>query len=125
MVGKNNSQQQTDYNFASINKGLILLGVILLVIYFVFIISGSTVSDQHIWEDSYSGSVGPLSWVLPIGLLLITIPLILYFFHIQFVKLSEFAEEVESGEFEKRILIELEEEDNKIRIHKKFYNKNR
>jgi hypothetical protein len=113
MVGKNNSQQQLDYNFASINKGLILLGIILLITYIIFIISGATVSDQSIWEDSFSGSTTPLSWVLPIGLLLIVIPLILYFFHIQFVELSEFAEEVESGEFEKKILKELEEEDKK------------
>ncbi|WP_455392608.1 hypothetical protein [[Eubacterium] cellulosolvens] len=90
-------------------KGIILLGVILLITFLIFFISSSTVPSESIWEDSFTGSSSPFLWVLPMSLVLILIGGILYFFHLQFSKLARFAEEVESGEFEKKVLKELED----------------
>ena len=111
MESENNKNTEQELDFGSITKGLVLLGVMLLVTYLIFILASASVSDQSIWDDAYSGTSRTLGWVVPVSILLIVIPLILYFFNLQFTKLADFAAEVESGEFEKKVLAELENED--------------
>ena len=87
-----------------------LLGAVLLITFILFLISSSTVPGNSIWDDAFVGQRGTFIWVLPLSLVLILVGGILYFFYRQFSKLSEFAAEVESGEFEKKVLKELDDE---------------
>jgi hypothetical protein len=88
----------------------ILLGVVLLITFILFFISSATVPSESIWDDSFTGQLGTFGWVLPLSLLLILVGGILYFFYRQFSKLAEFAAEVESGEFEEKVLKELDDD---------------
>ena len=100
---KNNSFFDT----SPISKGLIILGIIFLLIYYLYFGVSSNTPQDNIHEDQIRGP-GLLDWFVPISLLLIIVGAIFLFISHQFVKLSEFAQEVESGEFEKKVLDELD-----------------
>ncbi|MFW9878109.1 MAG: hypothetical protein ACFFG0_33935 [Candidatus Thorarchaeota archaeon] len=99
---KNNSY----FDISPISKGVILLGIILLLIYCIYFIVISSSPPENIHEDQIRGE-GSFDWIVPISLFLIIIGAIFLFIGHQFVKLSEFAQDVESGEFEKKVLKEL------------------
>ena len=98
------------FNLEHIVLSFMLLGAVLLITFILFLISSTTVPGESIWDDAFVGQRGTFIWVLPLSLVLILVGGILYFFNRQFSKLSEFAAEVESGEFEKRVLKELDDE---------------
>ena len=100
---KNNSYFDT----SPISKGLIILGIVLLLTYYLYFVVSSNTSQNNIHEDQIRGP-GLLDWFVPLSLLLIIVGAIFLFISHQFVKLSEFAQEVDSGEFEKKVLEELD-----------------
>ena len=100
---RNNSYFDT----SPISKGLILLGVILLFVYCLYFVVSTNTPQESIHEDQMRGP-GSIDFVVPISILFIIVGGIFLFFSRQFVKLSDFAQEVESGEFEKQILEELD-----------------
>jgi len=107
-IYKNNDDNYLD--LGGVGRGFIILGSILLLIYMVFILISANPAEGSIWDDAYTGDVDAISSALPISIILIAIGVIFYFFHYQFVQLSDFATEVESGEFEKKVLKELDME---------------
>jgi hypothetical protein len=102
---RNNNHTNNDnyIDFGSVGKGLIFLGVILLFIYFVLYIFTITVPENSIWDDAFLGVNNIFTATTIPAIILLFIGGLLYFFHIQFVKLGEFAAEVESGEFEREL----------------------
>ena len=98
------------FDLGSLSKGLFLFGIILILTYSLFILTMNSSTDS-IWDDAYVGRLGAFFFIVPLSFILILASVILFFFHRQFVELSEFAEEVESGEFERKILLELEGEE--------------
>lgn len=110
-TSENNSDRYLD--LGSVGRGFVILGSILLLIYMVYYLITINPAEGSIWDDAYAGDVDAINSALPLSIILITIGIIFYFFHYQFVRLSEFALEVESGEFEKKIMKELEMEGEK------------
>jgi len=98
------TNEDDDYiDFGMLGKGFIFLGVILLFVYFFMFLLILTVPEEAIWDDAFVGANEILAATTLPGIILIIIGGLLYFFHIQFVKLGEFAAEVESGEFERKL----------------------
>ena len=107
----NLKENESYFDFGSISKALIILGVImLLACAFLYVISNIVTSEVSIWEDAFVGPRGAFLCAVPISMGLLVIGCILYLFHRQFVKLADIAKEVESGEFEKKALKELDDE---------------
>lgn len=102
-IKKNNSFLET----SPLSKGLILLGIILLLTYGTYSIVSSNTSSENIHEDQIRGT-GTMDWIIPISIIIIFVGIIFSFINHQLVKLSEFAQEIESGEFEEKVLKELD-----------------
>ena len=105
---EDNSDNYLD--MGSVGRGFVILGCILLLIYMVFYLITINPAEGSIWDDAYAGDIDAINSALPISIILIAIGMIFYFFHYQFVRLSEFALEVESGEFEQEVIKELDGE---------------
>jgi hypothetical protein len=90
-------------DFGSLAKGFMILGLVLLFIYSVLFIFTVTIPDESIWDDAFLGMANIFIATTVPAIILLFIGGLLYFFHIQFVKLGEFAAEVESGEFERKL----------------------
>jgi hypothetical protein len=105
--GLTNNKSQTDFN--SVGKGLIILGSILLLTYFLFFAFSTNTPQENISEDEYRGP-NIILCAVPISILLIGLGALFFILTRPLVKLSEFVEEVESGRFEEKVLKELEKE---------------
>jgi hypothetical protein len=99
------------FDFGTLSKGLMILGIIVLLMYALLYISSFITSSQETWEGSFVGDVNAFLCALPLSIILLVAGGILYFFHRAFNDLGAFAQEVESGEFEEKISKELDEED--------------
>jgi len=103
---KNNSY----FHFGTILKGLIILGLVILLTFGLFYVVASTVPSESIWDDAFASRKVDLFFFVPVGMVLVILGSVFYFIHREFVKLGEFAAEVESGEFEKKLQEELNDE---------------
>jgi hypothetical protein len=103
----NYNKNDSNSDASSISKGLIFLGIVLLLTYGLYFGYSSNTPEENIHEDQFRGT-GALNWVIPISIIFIFVGAIFLFIDRQMVKLSEFAQEVESGEFEKKVLEELD-----------------
>jgi hypothetical protein len=104
-----NSISNSYFTTSPISNGLILLGIILFLVYCFYSVVSANPPSESIHEDQIRGS-GSFDWVIPISLILIIIGAVFLFINHQFDRLSEFAQEVESGDFEKKVLEELDNE---------------
>ena len=101
-------QMEPSFDLDSIMKGLFIFAMVLLLIYCSIFFIGAILYKNSIWDDAYLGNISATSGFLPIILILLTISGLLFFLTRQFNKLAKFADEVESGEFERK------EKENKI-----------
>ena len=101
------------FDFGSISKGFIFLGIIILITYALFLIVAVFTYNDNIWDDAAAGQEGTFTWIIPLSFIFIFVGIIIYYLHTQFVKLSDFAKEVESGEFEAELEKEQENENKK------------
>ena len=108
----NLNSNRSNFSFGSLSKGLILLSAILSITFTLFFIVSTVISfntsEESVWEDAFVGQIVDFYWVVPVLVVLIFFWIIFYLLYLQLVKLSEFAYEVESGEFEEKILEELD-----------------
>ncbi len=109
---KPKKEDENYLDFGTLGKGFIILGVILLFMYVFLYLFTITVPEESIWDDAFLGVTNIFTVAIIPAIILIFIGGLLYFFHLQFVKLGEFAAEVESGEFEKKCLNEFETENS-------------
>jgi len=112
---KAKSDDTSYFDTGSIAKGLIILGAVFLVMGVLYFIVSTNSPEGSIHEDQIRGGgdirgTGYIEGLVCISFVLIAIGAIVYFFNRQFTKLSDFAQEVESGEFERK----LKEEDDSL-----------
>ncbi len=83
-------------DFGMIGKGFFLLGVVGLLAYlFLTIIARASSSSSH-WESMFFLSRGFNPQIFLVTVFLMIIGGFFYFIHLQFLKLAEFDEEIES-----------------------------
>ena len=104
---KKRLKNKSYFDTSPISKGLILLGIVLLLVDCLYLIVSSNTPSENIHEDQIRGPAS-FDFIIPISLFLIIVGAVFLFISHQFVKLSDFAQEVESGEFEKKVLKELD-----------------
>lgn len=99
MVNKKNFSVNDDFNTGFLFKLLLILGIALLVVFLFIEICSFVIGPES------SGIVGQIysfaqttypSTILAFSIIIIGVSLVMYFFHIQFVKLATIAEEVEN-----------------------------
>jgi hypothetical protein len=99
----NNDDDDNYIDFGALGKGFLFLGVVLLFMYVLLYLFSTTVPEESIWDDAFLGVTNIFTAMTMPAIILMVIGGLLYFFHLQFVKLGEFAAEVESGEFERKL----------------------
>jgi hypothetical protein len=67
------------YDLGMLGKALIIFGFIIMLTYFIFLISASISSLEGTWEGSYVGNVNAFACALPLSILLIIAGFALYF----------------------------------------------
>ncbi len=102
-VMKTKNEDDNYIDFGALGKGFLFLGVVLLFMYVFLYLFSITVPEESIWDDAFLGVTNIFTATTMPAIILMVIGGLLYFFHLQFVKLGEFAAEVESGEFERKL----------------------
>ena len=101
MIKERHFSAYTDFKTGLFCKLTILIGIILLLIYgfvkisSVFINEESTGWIQSLYNFSQSSKADS---IIAFSIILFAVGIILYFFHYQFAKLAEIAEEIENNE---------------------------
>ena len=99
----------SDFDFVSISRGIFILGIVILITWILYFIASTNTPEENISEDEFRGP-NVIVCAIPIAVILIGLGVFLFFINRGFLGLVEFAEEVESGEFEKKVLKELEDD---------------
>lgn len=100
MSTEDKNKEKAEIGLELISKALILFGGIILAVHIVlYIFSGSAL--QQSWEYVWFLPRSQFSTVPVIAVLMIVFGIILYFLHLQFMKLEKAAEEIEAGKLEK------------------------
>jgi hypothetical protein len=99
------------YDFGSLSMILIVSGFLMLFTFILFYIGAFMSTMEGTWEGSFAGNVNAIICALPLGIVLLIAGIVMFIFHRLFSDLGDFAEEVESGEFEEKIISELELEE--------------
>lgn len=95
-----NEEKAEEIGLGLISKALMLLGAIILFMHVVLHVFSAGALQQG-WEHVWFLPRSQFSIVPVISILMIVFGIILYFLHLQFMKLEKIAEEVESGKLEK------------------------
>lgn len=96
-----NENKTEEIGLELMSKALILFGGIILSTHIILNVFSADALQQGTWEDVWFLPRSQFSIVPVISILMIVFGIILYFLHLQFMKLEKIAEEVESGKFEK------------------------
>jgi hypothetical protein len=72
-------EEKQFYDLGMLGKALIIFGFIIILTYFIFLITASISSLEGTWEGSYVGNVNAFACALPISIIFLIAGFALYF----------------------------------------------
>ena len=95
MIKERNFSTDDDFKTGFLSKLLLIIGVILLAIFIFFKVIAYGFGSGILYDFAQTQYMGT---IVAFSIIFIGVGIILYFFHMQFVKLAKIADEIENEE---------------------------